>query len=531
MNPIKKRGIVISNILFCIVLAGIFLLLFQSKEEKNPNTTGYELASTIRLMKIEGEVLVQNAVGNTISNNVKMKLYNGYQITTSKESYVWITLDDTKVIKIDANSVVEVQKKNEKITLYVDAGTVFFNVKQPLKIKEKFHVKTSTMTMGIRGTSGVVTALKNGKSEIRLFTGKVHVYVEEAVNAQTTTKFLVSGNILECTAFDQEKKVKTKIITMKEEDIPSFAATEIIEDNQLRNRIQKETNLNISSLTVEDISSIQQMEEDSTKENQEKSKEEGQSQVTERVTTDESEAGNRNTEETIPYHSFYDWSTSSKSSYKETAINKNILNESNKNTESHRKEEDNQEQKDSQRKKQPSKEETNASSEKQHEKGSTSTAENQLEEEITSTSGSRSEERTPVTPENQLEEGTTSAPEKQPEEGTTSVSEKQPEEGTTSVSEQQPTEEGSTSLPNKQPSEEGTTSTLTGENTTEENTSSTIEESTEEITSSPDTSTDNVEEDSWDETPENSNRPSWWEEILGEIWDTIKNNLFPNYKE
>lgn len=524
MNPIKKRGIVISNILFCIVLAGIFLLLFQSKEENNPDTTGYELASTIRLMKIEGEVLVQNAVGNTISNNVKMKLYNGYQITTSKESYAWITLDDTKVIKIDANSVVEVQKKNEKITLYVDAGNVFFNVKQPLKIKENFHVKTSTMTMGIRGTSGVVTALKNGKSEIRLFTGKVYVYVEEAVNAQNTTKFLMSGNILECTAFDQEKKVKTKIITMKEEDIPSFAAAEIVEDNQLRNRIQKETNLNVSSLTVEDISSIQQMEEDSTKENQEKSKEEGQSQVTERVTTDESEAGNRNIEETILYHSFYDWSTSSNSSYKETAINKNILNESNKNTESHRKEEDNQEQKDSQRKKQPSKEETNASSEKQHEKGSTSTSENQLEEEITSTSGSRSEEGTPVTPENQPEEGTTSAPEKQPE------------EGTTSVSEQQQTEEGSTTGSNKQPSEEGTTSSTSSENnatenTMEENTSSTIEESTEEITSSPDTSTDNVEEGSSDETPENSNRPSWWEEILGEIWDTIKNNLFPNYKE
>ena len=36
-----------------------------------------------------------------------------------------------------------------------------------------------------------------------------------------------------------------------------------------------------------------------------------------------------------------------------------------------------------------------------------------------------------------------------------------------------------------------------------------------------------MEEDSSDETPENSNRPSWWEEIWGEIWDTIKDKFFP----
>ena len=332
MNPIKKRGCVVPIIIFCIVLAGIFFL-FQVTGENSSNTTGYELASTIRLMKIEGEVLVQNAVGNTISSNEQMKLYNGYQIITSNGSYAWLTLDDTKVVKIDANSVVGVQKKNEKITLYIDSGNLFFNVKQPLKEKESFHVKTSTMTMGIRGTSGVVTALENGKSEIRLFTGKVHVYVEEAVNDQRTTQFLVSGNILECTASDQEKKAKTKMITMREEDIPSFAAAEIVEDNLLRDKIQEETNLNVSSLTLEDSSSREQIEEDSTKENQEKSKEsvvkeESQSQVT--VMTDESKAGNGTIEETMPNHSFYDSSTSSDSSYKETAVNKNTQNESNK---------------------------------------------------------------------------------------------------------------------------------------------------------------------------------------------------------
>lgn len=518
MNPIKKRGCVVPIIIFCIVLAGIFFL-FQVTGENSSNTTGYELASTIRLMKIEGEVLVQNAVGNTISSNEQMKLYNGYQIITSNGSYAWLTLDDTKVVKIDANSVVGVQKKNEKITLYIDSGNLFFNVKQPLKEKESFHVKTSTMTMGIRGTSGVVTALENGKSEIRLFTGKVHVYVEEAVNDQRTTQFLVSGNILECTASDQEKKAKTKMITMREEDIPSFAAAEIVEDNLLRDKIQEETNLNVSSLTLEDSSSREQIEEDSTKENQEKSKEsvvkeESQSQVT--VMTDESKAGNGTIEETMPNHSFYDSSTSSDSSYKETAVNKNTQNESNKNTESYRKEEANQEQKDSQQ----SKEETSTSSEKQPLKDLTSTSEKQPEEDIPSTSESRPEEETTVTPESQ------------PEEGTTSVPEKQPEEGTTSVSEQSPTEEGSTSLPNKQPSEEGTTSSTssendTTENVTEENTSSTIEESTEEITSPPNTSTEHMEEDSSDETPENSNRPSWWEEIWGEIWDTIKDKFFP----
>ena len=263
MDKTKKSFIVpicvVCGIVLFLVLGFIIGNIFFSQNTTTEVTNIKEVASTIRLMKTEGKVSIQNPNGTDISTQSQMKLYNGYQITTSSKSYAWLTFDEHKVVKVDANSIVEVQKKKEKVTLYIVAGNLFFNVKEPLKSKEGFHVKTSTMTMGIRGTSGIVTASKDGKSEIRLLTGKVHVYVEEAVHDSRTSYVLEPGQLLYCNALQDEKKAETIAVTMKEEDVPSFAVKEVVEDKQLQEKVEKESSLQFNdTASFDDAEQIQE---------------------------------------------------------------------------------------------------------------------------------------------------------------------------------------------------------------------------------------------------------------------------------
>ena len=62
--------------------------------------------------------------------------------------------------------------------LYLSSGNLFFNVKDPLKSDESLMVRTSTMTTGIRGTSGCVRIIGPRVTEIHLLTGELEVFVE-----------------------------------------------------------------------------------------------------------------------------------------------------------------------------------------------------------------------------------------------------------------------------------------------------------------------------------------------------------------
>ena len=72
----------------------------------------------------------------------------------------------------------EVQKKGKSLTLYLSSGNMFFNVEDPLKSGETFSIKTSTMTTGIRGTSGCVRVINDRVTEVHLLTGQVEIYTE-----------------------------------------------------------------------------------------------------------------------------------------------------------------------------------------------------------------------------------------------------------------------------------------------------------------------------------------------------------------
>ena len=93
----------------------------------------------LRLTATEGTVTLKNSSGKTLSVRDNMKLYSGYVLSTSAKSYAYVTLDSTKVVKLDASTKVEIRKSGSKLELLVSAGKLFFNVKAPLSSGESHH--------------------------------------------------------------------------------------------------------------------------------------------------------------------------------------------------------------------------------------------------------------------------------------------------------------------------------------------------------------------------------------------------------
>lgn len=70
----------------------------------------YTNGCSMRLVKAEGNVWISTR-DNEIPAIDNMKLYDGYQIITGKDSNALILLDQTKIIMMDEDSVLNIQKK------------------------------------------------------------------------------------------------------------------------------------------------------------------------------------------------------------------------------------------------------------------------------------------------------------------------------------------------------------------------------------------------------------------------------------
>lgn len=82
--------------LFLVAALAVFLPLSALSDET-------ATAADMRLEKVEGEAELKNANGKTLSVRGGMKLYSGYTVSTAAESYVYISLDSTKAVKLDAS--------------------------------------------------------------------------------------------------------------------------------------------------------------------------------------------------------------------------------------------------------------------------------------------------------------------------------------------------------------------------------------------------------------------------------------------
>ena len=170
---------------FCLCAGNVIL---------TPQAANSATASTVRLSKTEGTVEVSDSTGKETFYLQNMRLANGDHTVTAERSYAWFSLDDTKVIKEDAVSDVEVRKRGQKMEVLVNSGSVFFNITEPLKEEESLNIRTSTMVMGVRGTCGVIKGVGDGVTRLQLLTGHLECIVTNPLTGETKTISLDAGD-------------------------------------------------------------------------------------------------------------------------------------------------------------------------------------------------------------------------------------------------------------------------------------------------------------------------------------------------
>ena len=128
-------------------------------------------ASTMRLARAEGCVFLKDKSGTDLSFRENMRLYSGNTVATEADSRAGISLDKTKIITLDEQSFASLHQNGKKLRVKLESGAMYFSVSKPLASDEQFDIETSTMLLGIRGTSGYVEALSPTASMVILTSG------------------------------------------------------------------------------------------------------------------------------------------------------------------------------------------------------------------------------------------------------------------------------------------------------------------------------------------------------------------------
>ena len=87
-------------------------------------------AASFRLEKAEGIVEITGSNGKNISPSEGMLFYSGDVIRTSAKSYAYISLDDSKLLKIDELSQAVVKKSGKKLEIVLEEGALYFEVNE-----------------------------------------------------------------------------------------------------------------------------------------------------------------------------------------------------------------------------------------------------------------------------------------------------------------------------------------------------------------------------------------------------------------
>ena len=231
MNPKIKIGI-IAGIAVVVIAVAVVCIVFARN--------GY-LATTMRLLRIEGTVNLEDSKGSTKPVVENLRFQSGDALNTGADGLATIGLDDAKIVTLDHNSRAEFKKKKNQLELNLTKGALFFNVTEKLKSDEKFDIKTSTMTAGIRGTSGIVyyDEADDLRETIAITDGVVEISATNPDTGETRTAKVEAGKQLKVYLYSNRpgESVQFEIFDIKEEDLGKFTVGLISDNDELIKKI------------------------------------------------------------------------------------------------------------------------------------------------------------------------------------------------------------------------------------------------------------------------------------------------------
>lgn len=206
--------------------------------------SGY-LATTMRLLKIEGTVNIEDSRGGSKPVLDNIRFQSGDALNTGADGLASVGLDNTKIITLQNDSRAEFTKKKKQLELKLTKGSVFFNVTEKLRSDEKFEIKTSTMTAGIRGTSGMVYYDDEDleRESLVITDGVVEVSATNPVTGETRTTRVEAGQKIKVYLYSNRKQnsVEFELKRLTEEDLSKNALNRITENPSLLDRVCKNT--------------------------------------------------------------------------------------------------------------------------------------------------------------------------------------------------------------------------------------------------------------------------------------------------
>ena len=191
-------------------------------------------ASSMRLARLEGIVQLQDEQGKEKTLVENMRFQSGQALRTEEASLVGINLDDTKLATLDALSRSQFIKKLKKIQLKLSQGRVFFEVTKDLAADETFDIETSTMVVGIRGTSGYVEVDEQGQESLVVTDGHVHVIGTNPVTGEVKETDVYAGEGVTVYLFNDRKvdSIEFHLEEVHEKDLPLLALRLMVESDE-----------------------------------------------------------------------------------------------------------------------------------------------------------------------------------------------------------------------------------------------------------------------------------------------------------
>lgn len=197
-------------------------------------------AVSVKVLKSDGTVAVHNSNGRLVPVVEGMRLYNGYQVVTEEASYAYMALDDSKLATLDAVSDMQLERKGDDLALMLNSGKMFFDVSAKLGNEETMNIHTANVSLGVRGTSGLVEVVDRKHTRVYLFDGQIDGSVTNQINEQKKEIRMTPGMVADFYVYDMNRSGDKCDIIVRSYDageIPGFVLREMKKDPALVDRI------------------------------------------------------------------------------------------------------------------------------------------------------------------------------------------------------------------------------------------------------------------------------------------------------
>ncbi len=239
-KPINKKLIIILAVAV-ILIAAVIIIFFVRKSGLT--------AITMRILRIEGTVsLEENGKEKPVKEN--LRLNEGNALNTATASIASVGLDEYKIVTLNEESRAEFNKLGKKLDLSLTEGSMYVDVQKKLEDNESFDVHTSSMVVGIRGTSLLIEN-KDGIERITVTDGIVHITGTNHVTGETKEIDVPAGKTIVVYLYNDREvdSIMFELTDANYADLPGFVKDYLKDHPETVERIVEGTSWKAEDLT------------------------------------------------------------------------------------------------------------------------------------------------------------------------------------------------------------------------------------------------------------------------------------------